>query len=155
CGPLWARPERLTGLMSGRKHDRVMRALGFLGAIAAYAVASCSGTGATSRGFNNAGGDNGSLINAGAGGDSTTTGGATSGAGTSMINPTNPNDGDGGGCNDLHVKYEKLVPTVLLLVDESGSMYENKYPTGGADSRWAVLRNAIVVDPASFLNTLQ
>jgi hypothetical protein len=31
---------------------------------------------------------------------------------------------------------------------------ENKYPTGGVDSRWTVLRKAIV-DKASFLNTLK
>jgi von Willebrand factor type A domain len=132
-----------------------MRALGFLGAVAAYAVASCSGTGAADRGTfgsGNSGGDNGMLITTGGGGD-TTTGGATSGAGTAMINPGNPGDGDGGGCNDLHVKFEKLIPTVLLLVDESGSMFENQYPTGGAASRWVVLRNAIL-DPAGFLKTL-
>jgi hypothetical protein len=54
----------------------------------------------------------------------------------------------------LKVEFEKLVPTVLLLVDESGSMYEYQYPTGGADSRWAVLRNA-VLDMGGFLKSLE
>jgi von Willebrand factor type A domain len=134
-----------------------MRAFGFLGAVAACAAASCSGTGAADRGTfepGNSGGDNGVIITTGVGGDGTATGGATGNSGgTSLINPGNQNDGDGGGCNDLHVKFEKLIPTVLLLVDESGSMFENQYPTGGAASRWVVLRNAIL-DPAGFLKTL-
>jgi hypothetical protein len=130
-----------------------MRALGFLGAVSLYAVASCSGTGATQRNFEavgNSGGDNGALITTGGGdmmGVSTSTGGTTG------LNP-NMDNGDGGGCNDLHVKYEKLIPTVLLLVDESGSMFENQYPTGSNTSRWVVLRNAIL-DPAGFLKTLE
>jgi hypothetical protein len=48
------------------------------------------------------------------------------------------------GCNNIDVGFEKLVPTVLLLVDESGSMASNKYPPGGADSRWRVLHDALV-----------
>jgi hypothetical protein len=118
-----------------------MRALRFLGAVAACAL-SCSGTGAASRGagqFENSGGDNGGLITTGGGGGDTTTGGATGNTGGASINQVT--DGDGGGCNELHVKYEKLIPTVLLLVDESGSMFDNTY--SGAQSRWTVLRNAI------------
>lgn len=49
-------------------------------------------------------------------------------------------------CNDIDVGFEKLVPTVLLLVDESGSMSSNKYPPGAAESRWRVLHDALVGD---------
>ncbi len=133
-----------------------MRALAFLG-VATGALASCSGTGANGRPTGepgNSGGDNGTLITTASGGDSNSAGGDTANsAGTVTINPGNPNDGDGGGCNDLHVKFEKVLPTVLLLVDESGSMFDNKYPTGGVDSRWVVLRNAIL-SPTGFLKTL-
>jgi len=49
-------------------------------------------------------------------------------------------------CNDIDVGFEKLIPTVLLLVDESGSMSTNKYPPGATDSRWRVLHDALVGD---------
>ncbi len=50
------------------------------------------------------------------------------------------------GCNDIDVGFEKLIPTILLLVDESGSMSDNKYPSGGAESRWRVLHDALLAD---------
>jgi hypothetical protein len=50
------------------------------------------------------------------------------------------------GCNDINVGFEKIIPTVLLLVDESGSMADNKYPTGGAQTRWRVLHDALLGD---------
>src|SRR5581483_10041511 len=50
------------------------------------------------------------------------------------------------GCNDISVGFEKLIPTILLLVDESGSMADNKYPPGGAQSRWRVLHDALLAD---------
>ncbi|HEX4339102.1 MAG TPA: vWA domain-containing protein [Polyangiaceae bacterium] len=50
------------------------------------------------------------------------------------------------GCNDIDVGFEKLIPTILLLVDESGSMSDNKYPSGGAQSRWRVLHDALLAD---------
>jgi hypothetical protein len=50
------------------------------------------------------------------------------------------------GCNDISVGFEKLIPTVLLLVDESGSMSDNKYPPGGTQSRWRVLHDALLAD---------
>jgi hypothetical protein len=130
-----------------------MRILGFLGLVGIYAAVSCSGTGATSRNFGavgNSGGDNGALITTG-GGD--TMGASSSSGGTTGLNP-NMDQGDGAGCNDLEVRLDKVIPTVLLLVDESGSMFENQYPTGSGISRWAVLRNAIT-DPAGFLKTLE
>jgi len=50
------------------------------------------------------------------------------------------------GCNDIDVGFEKLIPTILLLVDESGSMSDNKYPSGGTSSRWRVLHDALLAD---------
>ena len=50
------------------------------------------------------------------------------------------------GCNDINVGFEKIIPTVLLLVDESGSMSDNKYPAGGTQSRWRVLHDALLAD---------
>src|SRR5205814_4039032 len=50
----------------------------------------------------------------------------------------------GMGCNDIRVGFEKIIPTVLLLVDESGSMSDNKYPSGGTQSRWRVLHDALL-----------
>ena len=50
----------------------------------------------------------------------------------------------GMGCNDIRVGFEKIIPTVVLLVDESGSMADNKYPSGGTQSRWRVLHDALL-----------
>ena len=50
------------------------------------------------------------------------------------------------GCNDINIGFEKLLPTVILLVDESGSMSDNKYPAGGTQSRWRVLHDALLAD---------
>ena len=47
------------------------------------------------------------------------------------------------GCVDRRFSYDTLPPTVLLLIDQSGSM---EFGFGGGGSRWDVLRNA-VVDP--------
>ncbi|MET0413865.1 MAG: vWA domain-containing protein, partial [Polyangiaceae bacterium] len=47
------------------------------------------------------------------------------------------------GCVDRRFSYDTLPPTVLLLIDQSGSM---EFGFGGGGSRWDVLRNAIV-DP--------
>ena len=58
------------------------------------------------------------------------------------------------GCNDISVGFEKLIPTVLLLVDESGSMSDNKYPPGGTESRWRVLHDALLAD-GGLVQTLQ
>lgn len=49
-------------------------------------------------------------------------------------------DGEPGNCPNVTVTFEKRVPTVVLLVDQSGSMTENF----GGDSRWNVARDALV-----------
>jgi hypothetical protein len=49
-------------------------------------------------------------------------------------------DGDPGTCPNVTVTFEKRVPTVVLLVDQSGSMTERF----GGDTRWNVARDALV-----------
>jgi len=48
------------------------------------------------------------------------------------------------GCADISVQIEKQIPTVVLLIDQSGSMTE-AFPGG---NRWNVLRKALM-DPGS------
>lgn len=62
-------------------------------------------------------------------------GGVTTGGGSQ--------GGSGGGCADVSVTIEKQVPTVVLLIDQSGSMTA-AFPGG---TRWDVLRAALM-DPA-------
>jgi hypothetical protein len=44
------------------------------------------------------------------------------------------------GCNDLDVGFEKVIPTVMLVVDQSGSMTAS-FPGG---TRWSVLHDALM-----------
>ncbi len=69
------------------------------------------------------GGAGGTLLSGAGGSSSTTTGG-------------NP----GGGCNDLEVGFEKVIPTVMLVVDQSGSMTA-AFPGG---TRWSVVHDALM-----------
>ncbi len=58
---------------------------------------------------------------------------------------TTSSSGGGGtsdGCADITVQFEKQIPTVVLLIDQSGSMTA-AFPGG---NRWNVLRNALM-DP--------
>lgn len=58
---------------------------------------------------------------------------------------TTSSSGGGGtadGCADITVQFEKQIPTVVLLIDQSGSMTA-AFPGG---NRWDVLRNALM-DP--------
>lgn len=51
------------------------------------------------------------------------------------------NNGQGGdGCGTVNVDFAPQIPTVLLLVDQSGSMTENF----GGNSRWNVLYNVLM-----------
>jgi len=63
-------------------------------------------------------------------------------------------DGGGGGtdaivgdsaCADINVTLAKITPTIVLLVDQSGSMTE-QFPPGSGQQRWNVLRDALL-DP--------
>jgi hypothetical protein len=72
-------------------------------------------------------------------GNGATGGGILNLAGNGMLKGT-PTEG-GQGCNDLTVKFERVIPTVALLIDRSSSMTDNKYGTG---TRWDVLKEAIL-----------
>ncbi len=53
-------------------------------------------------------------------------------------------DSDGGVCADVSLNLEKVVPTVLLLVDQSGSMDAQ---LDGSKNRWQVVYD-VLMDPA-------
>lgn len=61
--------------------------------------------------------------------------------------------GQGGGCNELTVAFEKQTPTVVLLVDRSGSMFDNAY-SSSAD-RWTALYDALMNSSTGVVNDLQ
>ena len=69
-------------------------------------------------------------------------GGLSSGSNTS---------GAGGGCPNVVVTYEKQIPTVMLLVDQSGSMTE----AFGGGSRWSVLHDALLDPSTGIVATLE
>jgi hypothetical protein len=52
---------------------------------------------------------------------------------------------EGDGCVNLTVGFEGKTPTVMLLVDQSGSM-SDAFPAGKSTTRWSVLRSALM-DP--------
>jgi von Willebrand factor type A domain len=75
------------------------------------------------------------------GGGNPTTGGASGTLSSGAGGSTSTSTGDpGGGCNDLDVGFEKVIPTVMLVVDQSGSMTE-AFPGG---TRWSVLHDALI-----------
>ena len=78
-------------------------------------------------------------------------GGGEGGEGGSLFDPngtsTGSQSGDGGSgagnsCADVQVTFEKVIPTVVLLVDQSGSMTTSF----GSGSRWSVLHDTLM-DP--------
>ena len=59
-----------------------------------------------------------------------------------------PDDADLGGdaCADIDLTLDKVTPTVLLLIDQSGSMTDNQFPPDSGVTRWDALRSALI-DP--------
>ena len=55
-------------------------------------------------------------------------------------------DPDAGVCAAMVLEAEFGIPTVVLLVDQSGSMGTNQYPAGSGVSRWEALQTALI-DP--------
>lgn len=47
-----------------------------------------------------------------------------------------------GGCNDLTVAFHPLIPQVLLVIDRSGSMFDQPY--ADSPTRWAALDKALM-----------
>jgi hypothetical protein len=65
--------------------------------------------------------------------------GTGAGAGTTNINTTDPTGGgDGGGCQQKMLNFVPKTPTVFVLVDRSGSMFQVP-PTGGS-APWEPLK---------------
>jgi hypothetical protein len=81
----------------------------------------------------------GSQSTAGVGGGLGVGSGGTGGAGV------------GGSCPDVVVEYEKQIPTVILLIDQSGSMTEGF----GNGNRWNVLRDALLDPGSGVISTLE
>jgi hypothetical protein len=88
-------------------------------------------------GSNGSGSTSGGGAKSGGGGTTGYNAGGFGGLKTSVGNGTP----EGMGCNDLQVNFEKQTPTVVLLVDRSGSMRDNKYDTG---TRWDVLKDTLL-----------
>jgi hypothetical protein len=58
-----------------------------------------------------------------------------------------------GGCNRLDVGFEKIHPTVVLLIDRSGSMFDQAY--GASPDRWAPLKTALMDATSGPVRTLE
>lgn len=106
--------------------------------------------GCAQAGVENIGSGGGSAGGAAGGNSGASNGSGTGAGGTGFfipdagpINPTGPIFGEGKGCNELEVKFEKVIPTVALVIDRSSSMHD----AYGAGTRWDVLRSALL-DPA-------
>jgi hypothetical protein len=65
--------------------------------------------------------------------------------------PGGGNTGIGGVCADVNINLDKQIPTVLLLVDQSGSMDA----AFGTSDRWQVLRTSLMDPAVGVVNTLQ
>jgi hypothetical protein len=114
----------------------------------ALAACSASGDGTDNSGIN--GGNGGSSATGGSGvgatgqGGSSATGGGGTGGGISVGGSGGDTSGAAGmgmSCNSLTATSTLLIPTVLLLVDNSSSMFEGSRP-------WDILYSALM-DPAT------
>lgn len=88
-------------------------------------------------------------------GQSATTGAtSTGGTGSVALPGGNGGGGTGGGCNDLEVTFEKVVPTVVLLVDRSKSMF-NTNSESVREMLWDPLYNALMDPSAGVVKSLE
>jgi len=71
------------------------------------------------------------------------------GAGVSLGGDLNSEGGTGGGCNDLTVETKEVTPTVLLLVDNSSSMFEPR------TELWDPLYNVLMKPATGIVASLQ
>ncbi len=94
-------------------------------------VLSCTGTHSDVPSSSTTNNGSGASASAGAGGSGFHFGG-NGGTG-------NP---EGGNCGSVEVSFEPIIPTVVLLIDQSGSMDEDL----GGDSRWEVVYD-VLMDP--------
>jgi hypothetical protein len=88
-------------------------------------------------------------------------GGPPTGGRFGNTNPPQPGAGgaSGGGspgvmgCNDLQVSFDPQIPTVLLLVDRSGSMWD--FPYGTSPTRWQAVYDSIISPDTGAVHALQ
>jgi hypothetical protein len=110
-------------------------------------VAGCAGT-SQGTGASGAGGTTGAGLNFGASAGVSSSGSAGAG-------PAAASTGAGGACMEKQYKFEPKTPTVFLLVDQSGSMFQchtqggAKSPTADecanhADTSWYPLRDGVL-----------
>lgn len=119
------------------------------GATAATPSCSCGDDGSEASGGSSA---NASSQSGGAQGGATGQGGDTGVGGDTLSitvqgaggNEPSGNGGQGGTCADITIAFEPIIPSVMLLIDQSGSMDEG---FDGGDSRWEVLYDTLM-DPA-------
>ncbi|WP_237245449.1 MULTISPECIES: VWA domain-containing protein [Sorangium] len=112
-----------------------------LALVAAGIALSCSGT---NDGDSSSQGSGASSGISGSGGGATSSGGATSGGGEEPIFvgsgggllATSGNGGAGGSCQQLDIAFEPQTPTVMIVVDRSGSMYDSGF--------WEPLKTAVL-----------
>jgi len=71
------------------------------------------------------------------------------GAGFTVGGDLSSSGGTGGGCNDLTVETKEVTPTVLLLVDNSSSMFEPR------DKLWDPLYNVLMKPTDGIVASLQ
>lgn len=66
-------------------------------------------------------------------------------------------DADLGGdaCADIDVTLSKVIPTVLLLIDQSGSMTDNQFPAGSGVTRWDALKQALIDPDGGIIKRLE
>jgi hypothetical protein len=100
-------------------------------------VLACSAGGGGSKvdGVDN-GGAGGFGAGAGAGGQGLVGGGATGGSGIDLDSGRQ----DAPACQELTVVFERRIPTVFVLVDRSGTMFD----VSGGTNAWDPLRNAVL-----------
>lgn len=135
------------------------RTLGLM-LVATSAVAapscSCSDDGATSgtAGGTPTAGPGGQGAGSGEGGAGSGDGGAGPGV-TVSTGTTAPQgsggSGEGGACAAIEITFQPIIPTVMLLIDQSGSMDESF----GGDSRWDVLYETLMDPTTGVVTELQ
>jgi hypothetical protein len=79
---------------------------------------------------------------------STTGGSLNIGSSLNLGGDVNSTGGTGGGCNDLSVETKEVTPTVLLLVDNSSSMFEPR------DKLWDPLYNVLMTKGTGIIDSL-
>lgn len=85
------------------------------------------------------------------GSDSMTSGGDSASGGTggdtgvdSGSNDTTSSSADSAVCGKANVDFSSQIPTVLLLIDQSGSMDDAGFPTDDDPFRWDVVEDALI-----------